>query len=589
MGKKSGPTPPPAPDPYATAQAQGEQNRDTAIAQVQLNNMNQYTPQGNLTYEQTGTWADGTPRFSQTFEYSPEQQALYDQQNQIAQALSGLAGDNIQRVADVQGQDFNFDNLPALQGVNYDPQALQGMVTQLGGFGNVQTGFNSGGGIQSTFGTGGPLTSDAGTFNYQNQIAGAGDVTRNVEAGQIQQGLDYSGLDSINTNFDQTVQAANDAVYNQLASRLDPQYQQLESDMRQRLINSGISENSEAFRREMDNFARQRTDAYSTAANQGILTGLQAQQQGFGQSLAARQQGVSEINNQGAFANSAQAQQFGQGMANAGLNNQAQAQVFGQNAAQLQAFNQAQQAGFDQSFANAQLNNAAQGQQYQQNLGAAAFGNEAQAQQFGQNMQQAAFGNAAQDQQFQQALAGGGFTNQALAQQSGLDFQNQLAAAQFNNALRQQGIEEQTYLRNLPLNDIAALLGTGGGVQNPTFSPFAQAGIASPDLQGAIYANYNAQMQQYNQAQANRSAGLGSIFGALGSLGGAAIMSDRRVKHNIKRIGTLANGLATYVFSYLGEAKRHFGVMAQEALNVVPEAVGELPSGIMYVDYRKVW
>lgn len=503
MGKKSGPQAPAAPDPYKTADAQAGANRDAAITQQQLNNMNQYTPQGSITYNQSGTWADGTPRFEQTFEYSPEQKALYDQQNQIAQALGGLAQDNIGRVADAQSKTFNFDGMTPLSTV--------------GGGTNAQTGFGGYGGVQTTYGNGGDIT---------KQVADAGDIQKN---------LDYSGLEALQpgSSFDATSKAAADAMYQQAASRLDPQYQQLENDMRNRLVNSGISENSEAFKREMDNFARSRTDAYNQANYSSIGAGLAAQQQGYNQSLSTRQQGVSEINNQGAFAN------------------------------------------------------AAQGQQYGQNLSDAQFANDAQGQQNSQNMQSAAFGNAAQDQQFTQGMAKAGFNNSAIQQ----NFQNDMAKAGFNNSVRQQEIEEAAYLRNLPLNDIAALLGTGGGVQDPNFQPFAQAGVAAPDLQGAIYQNYNAQMQQYNQAQANRSQGLGSIFGALGSLGAAAIpvISDRRLKHSIQRIGTLASGLATYVFSYINETKRHFGVMAQEALDVVPDAVGQLPNGVMYVDYRKVW
>jgi hypothetical protein len=181
-------------------------------------------------------------------------------------------------------------------------------------------------------------------------------------------------------------------------------------------------------------------------------------------------------------------------------------------------------------------------------------------------------------------MATAGFNNQAGAQQFNQDVQN----ANFANTGRQQQIQEATYLRNLPLNDIAALLGTGGGVQQPQFSSVSQVGVAAPDYQGAVYNTFNAQQNQYNQAQANRSAGLGSIFGLAGSLAPLAF-SDIRLKYDIKRIGMLANGLATYTFSYIGSKARQFGVMAQEALDVVPEAVVVAPNGYLAVDYRKVW
>lgn len=451
MGKKSGPKAPPPPDPYKTADAQGEVNKETAIAQANLNRINQVTPQGTITYNQIGTNADGTPKYEQVMSYSPENQQLFDQQNQIALALGGLAGDNISRVADAQSTPLNFDGMTPLQNLS------------------------------------------------QTNIADAGPLTTGVNRGNIQQSLDYSGLDPINTDFDATTQAASDAVYNQLASRLDPQFQQLEGQMRDRLINSGIAENSDAFRREMDNFARQRTDAYNTAANQGILTGLQAQQQGFGQSLASRQQGVDEINTQGAFANQAQDMDFNQQMQQAGLNNAAQAQRFSQNAAQ-----------------------------------------------FGAGM----------------------------------------SSTGFNNDIRQREIEEAAYLRNIPLNDIAALLGTGGGVQAPSFGPVSQVGLSAPDLMGAVYNSNQIAQNQWQQQQQARSQGLGSIFGLAGSALGA--FSDRRLKENVERVGTLPDGIATYVFNYIGDKARQFGVMAQELIGTKPEAVTSV-GGYLYVDYRKVY
>jgi hypothetical protein len=64
MGKKSGPAAPAAPDPVATAQAQGQYNKDAAITQANLNRIDQYTPQGSITYSQIGTNSDGTPKYS---------------------------------------------------------------------------------------------------------------------------------------------------------------------------------------------------------------------------------------------------------------------------------------------------------------------------------------------------------------------------------------------------------------------------------------------------------------------------------------------------------------------------------------------
>jgi hypothetical protein len=53
-------------------------NTQTATTQYQLGATNQNTPYGNLTYNQIGTWDDGTPRFEATMAFSPEQQGLYE-------------------------------------------------------------------------------------------------------------------------------------------------------------------------------------------------------------------------------------------------------------------------------------------------------------------------------------------------------------------------------------------------------------------------------------------------------------------------------------------------------------------------------
>jgi len=52
---KDSPAAPVAPDPVKTAEAQGTMNQNTATTQQLLNMTNQVTPDGSLTYNQTGT------------------------------------------------------------------------------------------------------------------------------------------------------------------------------------------------------------------------------------------------------------------------------------------------------------------------------------------------------------------------------------------------------------------------------------------------------------------------------------------------------------------------------------------------------
>lgn len=108
MGKRA-PSAPPAPDPAATARAQAAANRETAITQFGLNAVNQVTPYGNLTYTQTGTWEDGTPRFTATQTLSPAEQEALDLSNR-AQSLYGTAAVNqLGAVQERLSQPFEFD------------------------------------------------------------------------------------------------------------------------------------------------------------------------------------------------------------------------------------------------------------------------------------------------------------------------------------------------------------------------------------------------------------------------------------------------------------------------------------------------
>jgi hypothetical protein len=155
---------------------------------------------------------------------------------------------------------------------------------------------------------------------------------------------------------------------------------------------------------------------------------------------------------------------------------------------------------------------------------------------------------------------------------------------------RTQGLQEAAYLRNEPLNMLNALR-SGAQVQGPQFVNSAQqATTAGPDILGAAQMGYNAQMGDFNAkqaAQANLNQGLFQLGGS------AMMMSDVRLKENIKAIGVMDNGLTLYSFEYIDEVKSHplagegihVGVMAQEVEQVFPYAVKTLDDGYKVVDY----
>lgn len=91
---------PKAPDPVQTASAQTSMNIGTALAQNSMNRVNQVTPDGSLTYTQSGStkWTDPVsgkvydiPNYTATTTLSPEQQRIKAQSDAAELNLAGAA------------------------------------------------------------------------------------------------------------------------------------------------------------------------------------------------------------------------------------------------------------------------------------------------------------------------------------------------------------------------------------------------------------------------------------------------------------------------------------------------------------------
>jgi Chaperone of endosialidase len=61
--------------------------------------------------------------------------------------------------------------------------------------------------------------------------------------------------------------------------------------------------------------------------------------------------------------------------------------------------------------------------------------------------------------------------------------------------------------------------------------------------------------------------------------------SDVRLKTDVREVGTTAHDLPLYQFSYIGKDGRYEGVMAQDVLKVMPEAVSVGEDGYYRVSY----
>lgn len=327
--------------------------------------------------------------------------------------------------------------------------------------------------------------------------------------------------------------------------------------------------------------------AIQDVARQNLQAAMGIQQLGAGQNLQA------QLANQQAAQRSAE---FGSGQnLQANLANQQAAmqaalanQQTGMQAQQLNqaAGQRAYEFGAGQGLQAQQLNQAAQLQQQQQALAQMASAN-----QFAQQ-------NAAQRAQY--GLAGANLAEQSRQFGAGLGLQGlqqQLAAA---GALG--GLGMQQYQQQMGINQ--ALLGAGGQQQalnqellnqqyqdfiNQQQFPYKQAEFAMGILRGLPATGQTQTLYQQPGSLFGQIAGvglgLGSLFGGFGSTTGATT-SDRRLKSNIVRVGTHALGIGVYEYDIWGMRQR--GVMADEVLKVMPEAVTVQDNGYMAVYYNMI-
>lgn len=468
MGKPKAPEPQ---DPKETASAQTATNIGTAIAQQNLNNVNQVTPYGNLTYDQTGSYAyrdplsgavHDIPTYTATQTLTPEQQAILDQNNQTGLNLATLGADQSGRLNELLSRPVDTSGLPSAG----DAGAIRDTdLERIGG---------------------GPV--------LQTELGDVGDLTRSIgDAGAITR--------TYGTDFSADRQRVEDALLARLNPQLDRDREQLEA----RLASQGIRMGSEAYDDAMESFGRNTNDARLSAI------------------LGAGQE-------------------------------------------------QSRLAGLEASRAS--FENAAQGQAFGQNASRAAFENDAQGRAFQQETARAGFGNSAEQQMFQNRASGISMDNQAAVQEANSDI------AQFNakNASRTQALQELFAVRNQPLNEISAIL-SGSQVKDPSFITPNTAQMATTDYAG-IQQNYDQlKQQQYQQQLAQSNAMWGGVLGF-----GAALLSDRRAKTDIKKVGKTDDGQNVYSYRYKSGGPIQIGLMAQEVEKEHPEAVIDM-GGVKMVDY----
>lgn len=209
MGKKSTPA---APDPVATAAAQTQMNKDTAVANSQLNAVDRYGPAGSTTYQFGYRDGLGYVPIAQTTTLTPNGQQIFDTQQGIALDLSNRAQTAL---------DYAPQTPFTLNGVPYDPRNVDA---------NGMPKF-----------TPSNLPYDPRTYGDVSQID----------------------------------QRAADAVWSNGMARLQPGFDLDRQRFDSNMANRGIAVGSKAYNNANSAMARSQYDAMGNLQNQAYLTGHQ--------------------------------------------------------------------------------------------------------------------------------------------------------------------------------------------------------------------------------------------------------------------------------------------------------------------------
>ena len=409
------------PPPSVTAAQQQQLNRDAILTSAQVNQIDQFTPFGSLTFQ----GEVGEPGRSSTITLSPEVQGIINSQLGLSQGLANQAQGRLDQLTTTP-----FD-LGAAGGRRIDLDTTDR-------FGRPMIRRLEQRPLQGGFDDAGPIDRDVAT------TGGIERQNRDVDTSGIQRQLDFSQFGALPTasDFQAERQLVENALFNRQAGRITEQFDRDIDRRITELANQGITEfsNPVAFQEGLRPFLEARNDALENASLSAITGAGAEQSRLFGLTLGARQQGVGEVTSQGQFANLAQQQGVGQDLANRGLGIQ-----------QQQANNAARQQAFQQQLLAQQAANAAQQQQFAQNLAGSQFFNQAQ--------------------------------NQRLAQDAAI-LQGDLAAGGFGNQARDAFINELILQRNQPFNELSAFLQGSPSAPTPNFMQQPAFQMQAADLVG---------------------------------------------------------------------------------------------------------
>jgi len=239
----------------AIADYQNRANQQALDTQTEANRANQVTPDGRVDWTQ-----DPSGKWTQTTTLSPEAQSAYDAQARIKSGLSGTAEGMIKGIGDTYDTPMDWSKASAAG----TPATAPGADAY------------------TKYGTGPKF--DRLTNAGLGEMPGADDATR---------------------------QRVEDALYQRQTSRLNPQWEQEQTNRLDRLYAMGGREADPGFEMSMGNFARDKNDAYAQARNDAIIGGGAEQSRLFDLGMQRRQQGWQEAGDINTQNNAASQQEFG--------------------------------------------------------------------------------------------------------------------------------------------------------------------------------------------------------------------------------------------------------------------------------------
>lgn len=303
MGGKGGGSAPEYPDPNQVAKAQAKYGKETAIWNSALNNVNQITPYGSLTYSLGSTTQAPTASgvSTQTQSSVPAGNMVVAPDGRVYDTSARNFANDVYQNSGSQYYDQAMTVPAMLDGGDLSDQYQQLGWRTLGP--STATSGTSGRASGGTSSQWGDLPQWTSTVNLspemqaifdsqmrqQQQLGGLAENALNQVGDAYSNPYSYDNITPLAGGGDlsQVRTSAEDAIY----SRLNPQFDRDYEALATRLTNQGIMPGSEAYKTEMQRFDQMKNDARM----QAVLYGGTEADRLFSQSMAARQQGISEL------------------------------------------------------------------------------------------------------------------------------------------------------------------------------------------------------------------------------------------------------------------------------------------------------